>query len=68
MDRLAMPKGQDGLASIPEVQAFLKVSRSTVYTIMNRGELPFVKFGKCRRIPWSALREYVDKHTVHAAA
>ena len=45
----------DGLMTVREAAGFLRLSRSTVYTIMDRGELPFVKLGRSRRIPRRAL-------------
>ena len=47
----------DGLMTVQEAAGFLRLSRSTVYTIMDRGELPFVKLGRSRRIPRRALVE-----------
>jgi excisionase family DNA binding protein len=45
----------DGLDRIADAARFLKVSVSTVYTMLDRGDLPSVKIGKCRRIPHRAL-------------
>ena len=47
----------DGLLTIREAAGFLHLSRSTVYQFMDRGELPFVKLGRSRRIPKRALVE-----------
>lgn len=47
----------DGLVSIDEAMAFLQVSRSTLYMLMERGLLRFVKLGRARRIPRRALIE-----------
>ena len=41
------------LLSVKEVAAFLSVSKATVYVMMERGDLPSVKFGRCRRF-WLA--------------
>lgn len=38
-----------------EFQAYLGLSRSTVYDLLRRGEIPSRRFGKCIRIPKSAL-------------
>jgi excisionase family DNA binding protein len=45
----------DGLDRVGEVARFLKLSVSTVYGFMDRGELPYVKLGKSRRIPHRAV-------------
>jgi excisionase family DNA binding protein len=45
----------DGLLTVAAAAAFLSVSRSTLYLAMDRGQLPFVKLGRARRIPRRAL-------------
>jgi excisionase family DNA binding protein len=45
----------EGLATIADAQAFLKLSRSAIYGLMETGQLPYVKLGRCRRIPRRAL-------------
>lgn len=45
----------DGLVTVPEAAAFLRVSRSTIYVLMDRGDLPYVRIGSARRIPKKAL-------------
>jgi excisionase family DNA binding protein len=47
----------DGLDRVGEVARFLKVSMSTVYGLMQRGALPYVKIGKLRRVPHRAVVE-----------
>ena len=39
-----------------DVRQFLQVGRHTVYDLINRGDLPHIRFGKLIRIPKSALR------------
>ena len=62
LDRLALrPKEaaealvEDGLVTVFEAAAFLRLSRSTIYSLMCEGELPFVKLGRSRRIPKNSL-------------
>ena len=45
----------DGLVTVLQAAAFLSLSRSTIYSMMDRGELPFVKLGQSRRIPKHSL-------------
>lgn len=47
----------DGLMNVAEAAAFLRLSRSTVYTLMDSGKLGYVKIGAARRIPKRALVE-----------
>ena len=48
------------LVSPEEAAELLGVGRSTVYDLMRTLALPSVKIGRCRRIPVSALRAFVD--------
>ncbi len=48
---------EDGLMKVAAAAAFLSHSRATLYTLMDRGELPFVKIGRSRRIPKRAVVE-----------
>ncbi len=45
----------EGLLTIREASAFLRLSRSSLYALMDRGELRFVKIGRSRRIPRRAV-------------
>jgi excisionase family DNA binding protein len=58
----------DGLDRVGEVARFLKLSVSTVYGLMDRGELPFVKLGKSRRIPHRAVVELAATRLVYRSA
>ena len=47
----------DGLLTVNQASTFLSISRSTLYALMDGGELPFVKIRRSRRIPRQALVE-----------
>ena len=49
---------RDGNARVDEACRFLGVGRSTLYVLMAGGDLPVVRIGRCRRIPWAALRQF----------
>jgi excisionase family DNA binding protein len=57
---------EDGFETVPEAAKFLSVSRAKVYAMMEQGELAYCKFGKSRRIPRRALREYAERCLVSA--
>jgi excisionase family DNA binding protein len=40
-----------------EVQAYLNLSRSTIYDLLRRNEIRHVRFGRQIRIPKSTLRQ-----------
>lgn len=58
---------RSAFATVDEAKTFLHVSRAHVYSLMDRGELTFARFGACRRIPWAALHQYVARCTVAAS-
>jgi excisionase family DNA binding protein len=55
-----------GLGRIQEVEKFLKVSRATIYSLMESGQLSYVKIGKSRRIPWDAVKQLILRNTITA--
>lgn len=57
----------DGAVSVAEAMAFLGVSDTHVYDLMNRGELPFCKLGRRRLIPKRALVELLARNMTAAA-
>jgi excisionase family DNA binding protein len=54
-------KKKEGLARITEAVEFLGISRAKLYSMMEGGELPYVKLGKSRRLRWSDLEALVEK-------
>jgi excisionase family DNA binding protein len=57
---------QDGFETVREAATFLSIGRSTLYKLMEAGDLPYAKFGKARRIPWRALRAYAERCLIGA--
>jgi excisionase family DNA binding protein len=55
---------EDGVMTVPEGQEFSRLSRSALYALMERGELPYVKLGKRRMIPRRALIEMMRRGLV----
>lgn len=51
------------LLRLDEVAKILALGRSTVYNLVNAGELPIVRIGKSIRIPADALEAWVEKKT-----
>ena len=52
------------LVRVEEAARLLSLSRSTIYEMMDAGELPSVRRGAARRIPVAALRAWVNQQTV----
>lgn len=49
------------LLTIPETAARLKVSRATVYKMLDRGDIRAVKFGRCRRVLATSIDALVQR-------
>ena len=49
------------LVRVEEAARILSLSRSTIYEMMDRGELQSVRCGTARRIPLAALRAWVER-------
>ncbi|MCC6192821.1 MAG: helix-turn-helix domain-containing protein [Anaerolineales bacterium] len=50
----------DALYTIPEVARYLKLSRSKVYYLVQRGAMPHVRIGKNVRIREQQLRDWLE--------
>jgi excisionase family DNA binding protein len=51
------------LIRVEEAARMLSLSRSTIYEMLDAGELPSVRRGVARRIPLAALRAWVAERT-----
>jgi excisionase family DNA binding protein len=54
----------EGLIRVTEAARKLGLSRSMVYQLMDRGELPYAKFGTSRRIPLRWLLDYARRQVI----
>jgi excisionase family DNA binding protein len=54
---------QDALLDSRQVALLLNVSRSYVYLLMRRRDLPVVRMGRLIRVRRSAVRDYLASHT-----
>jgi len=59
----AEPAVEPLLVRVEEAARILSLSRSTIYEMLDAGELPSVRRGTARRIPVAALREWVARQT-----
>lgn len=57
----------DELLTVPEVMAWLKIGRSTVYDLIRSRRLPSITIGRARRVPAAALRDFIDHQIAEAA-
>jgi excisionase family DNA binding protein len=51
----------DGFVSVSEAAAFLGLCRATIYSLCDRGELLYAKFGRSRRVPRRSLIAYAER-------
>jgi excisionase family DNA binding protein len=54
----------EGFASIEEGCKYLRICRASMYLLMEAGEVAYAKFGKSRRIPWRALKDFAARSLV----
>ncbi len=52
----------DEVYTIPEVAKYLKLSKSKVYDMVQRGKIPHIRIGKNVRIKEAALKSWLEKH------
>ncbi|MGJ5826116.1 MULTISPECIES: helix-turn-helix domain-containing protein [Streptomyces] len=57
----------DELLTVAEVMARLRLGRSKVYDLIRTRRLPSVTIGRCRRIPASALGDFIEGQMERAA-
>jgi excisionase family DNA binding protein len=50
------------LLNAKDVAKILQISRSMTYDLMQRGEIPTVRVGKCRRVQPEDLVKYVESN------
>lgn len=51
------------LVPVTEAATYLSVSRSTVYNLMDSGQLRWVKIGKSRRVRWEDVEKLIADNT-----
>ena len=56
-----------GLRTVEEAQEYTRLSRSTIYNLMDRGELTYTRIGRRRLIPQQALVELAQRGLVKSA-
>ncbi len=54
-----LPWTRPALYTIPEAARELRLSRSTLYLLIGRGELATVTVGRLRRVPATSIDAYV---------
>jgi excisionase family DNA binding protein len=54
----------DGMETVKDGAAFLRISVSQLYKYMENGDLPYAKIGRSRRIPRRALLAFAARHVV----
>lgn len=51
------------LVRVEEAARLLSLSRSTVYAMVQKGDIPSVKCGSARRIAVTAIEQWIREHT-----
>lgn len=53
----------EGMTTIAEAADLLKLSRSKLYELMDKGKIKYCKFDGARRIPRAELAAYIERNT-----
>jgi excisionase family DNA binding protein len=61
------PLGEVRLLTVAEVAAIMRLSKMTVYRMVNSGQLPALKVGRSVRIPEHVVDEYLRRSFVDTA-
>lgn len=61
------PLGQIRLLTVAEVASLLRLSKMTVYRMVNSGALPALKVGRSVRVPEQAVDEYLRRSLTDSA-
>jgi excisionase family DNA binding protein len=54
---------EDPILTIPEVALYLKISKSKIYNLVSRKEIPHLKIGRNVRIRQTDLQRWIEKQT-----
>lgn len=54
---------EDPILTIPEVARYLKISKSKIYSLVSREEIPHLKIGRNVRILRKDLQAWMEKQT-----
>jgi len=52
----------DKILTVPEVAIYLRISKSKIYYLVQRKEIPHVRIGRNVRIKESDLAKWLEKH------
>jgi excisionase family DNA binding protein len=55
---------EDIILTIPEVARYLKISKSKIYRLLSKKEIPHIKIGRNVRIRQTDLQTWVEKQTI----
>lgn len=56
------------LMTVKELRTLLKLSQPSIYRLMERGELPYVRLGKSRRVKREDVARFIERNTVARAS
>jgi excisionase family DNA binding protein len=63
-----MDEQLDNIMTIPEVARYLKISKSKVYSLVQRRKIPHVRIGRNVRVRQSDLRAWIEKNVISQPA
>jgi len=55
---------EDAIMTVPQVAAYLKMSKAAVYRMVAQGQIPHIRIGKSRRIRREQLEAWLKTQTI----
>jgi excisionase family DNA binding protein len=62
--QVSTPESEPELLRVSEAAKMLGVGNTTLWALIQHGELPSIRIGRSRRIPTRALRQWIEERTV----
>jgi excisionase family DNA binding protein len=57
----------DQILTIPEVAKYLKISKSKIYYMVSKKEIPHIRIGRNVRVRETDLMRFIDKQVEHGS-
>lgn len=59
-------QNRSALMTVAEVALITRLSKATVYRLMQAGDIPAVRFGRSYRVAEAAVSDYIARSGLHA--
>lgn len=63
---MSTPSFDSDYLTVADIARVLRLSKMTVYRMLEDGEMSYVRVGRCYRVPIIAFRDYLAVNTTNA--